>query len=249
MQRYLRAYGATILSKTENEIQVDLPSSIDTDLFPRPSLQWIQSQGSPPPSSVTRTLHLQPPSSSVPVQTVFRPGTQGWGNLLHSALQNGRFAHLREETIHPDLYKPWFFVFFHIIYQCDRKQSRITHWAISLTDGQMIRNAYSLWQKRSLHTLDDPKMMPHHPIPMSLEKAIGCLEEKVLQELEAEDHSWATKATQRFQKAQRELSRLSLDERELEQRSQENAVHQQPRIAVNVAAAALIYLAYKGGTP
>lgn len=113
----------------------------------------------------------------------------------------------------------------------------------------MIRNAYSLWQKRSLHTLDDPKMMPHHPIPMSLEKAIGCLEEKVLQELEAEDHSWATKATQRFQKAQRELSRLSLDERELEQRSQENAVHQQPRIAVNVAAAALIYLAYKGGTP
>jgi hypothetical protein len=256
-ERYLSAYGCTIVESGEHYLQTRLSEEVDPDLVHRPFYwMYVEKMGLQPQTS---TLIFTFQADATPDQKpseLLSFGSPRFSAILRSAGKNGRFVRLFEAGgrsarlwNQPQPYHPWLGVHFLVSFICDRKRDEIRDWGIDLRTGEIWEDFHHLCsQKKWDHRLPPGRHML--PQRLTLPEAVGELEYTLEGWIERQDTAWFEEAKERLNHELNQIHAYYPEEwrmsdalhQEKKQRLRETVWQYHPRVEVEVVGAGLFYM-------
>jgi Bacterial protein YqhG of unknown function len=249
LEKYFRSNDCEVIDRSPGHLTVQLTAEIDKELMNRP-FYWHyleKTGGTPNPMSITLiTDSAKAPEGLKGEQIHF--GSPRLHQLFESARNLARFIrlyHSHEAGTHTPLF-PWLCLNVKISYQCDRKRDIFKSIGLHLINGRMVEG----FHEQILSIALTPKIPDYSytlsPLVMPKSGFIR-IENYLRAGLEAEDHSWADAARERWEKDQLLLDHFYED---MEGNSEESYIIEkkalqeqyEPKVAISLVNGGLFYL-------
>ncbi|NHM30285.1 YqhG family protein [Neobacillus terrae] len=248
LRRYFEANDCELVENTPGYMTVQLTVELDKELMNRP-FYWHYLEkvgGIPKPMSLTFITNNQLAPEDLKGETVHF-GSPRLHQIFESSKRLAGYIRLYENKLNnkqTPLY-PWLGLNLKISYECDRKRDLFVSIGLHLINGKMVKDFHD----RLLQVPLTPKI-PDYSFTMSslIKPASGLLriENYLKSEIEAEDHSWADEARERWDKDLSLLNHFYEDEEEQNDsyETEKLALKEQyePRINISIINGGLFYL-------
>lgn len=251
LERYFIANGCEIIEQTDYQLAVQLTVELDKLLMNRP-FYWHylkKTGGVPQPMRLSLiTDHHQAPPKTEGEQIYF--GSPRLHHIFQSTKKLGGFIRLYEASPSQGKKKqtalyPWLGLNLKVSYICDQKKDVLLSVGLQLIHGQMITDFHT----RLLGISLTPKI-PDYSFtisPLIMPKSgLLRIENYLRKKLEAEEHTWAIKARERWQKDRKLLEHFyeDVEEKGESYENEKMALKEQyePKISVSIVNGGLFYL-------
>ncbi|KAB2338498.1 hypothetical protein F7731_02755 [Cytobacillus depressus] len=253
LEKYFHANGCEIVENGHGYMTVQLTIELDKELMNRP-FYWHyleKTGGIPNPMRLTFITNPKLSPEEVTGENIHF-GSPRLHQIFQSTKRLAGYIRLFEKHDQPHgqqiSLRPWLGMNVRISYECDRKRDVFKSIGLQLINGQMIEEFHDkLLQLRLTPKIPDfsftlsPLIMP--------KSGITRVENYLKAQIEREDHSWAEKARERWQK---DLSLLEHFYEEAEEKDESYEIEKaalkeqyEPRVKISIINGGLFYLTDK----
>lgn len=208
VEKFFILRGCEIIDRNDDEIQVILNEETDKDLEYRP-FYWTYVENAKIKPELLKKRYIfnqNVPQKHFTDEYLFF-GSRRLHQIFLATQKRGKYVRLYEDlqplknirALHP-----WLMVNYKVEYVCDTKKEEIHSLGFNLITGIIQEKFYE-----KIKTLSLTPRLPNYmftPTPLfSLQSGLKRLEEKIVQIISKEDHTWADLARQKFDQEVRVL--------------------------------------------
>lgn len=253
LERYFLANDCEIKENQSGYMTVQLTIDLDKELMNRP-FYWHyleKTGGVPNPMSLTLITDPNRVPDNLKGESIHF-GSPRLHQIFQSTKKLASFIRLYEKSPTANgqqtALKPWICLNVKVSYQCDRKKDVFQSIGLQLINGQIIENFHD--------KLLDLQLTPKIPdysftlSPLIMPKSgLKRIEHYLISNLEAENHSWADDAKNRWQKDLNLLEHFYKDYKDVEEKGESYEIEKQalkdqyePKINISIINGGIFYL-------
>ena len=250
LERYFQANGCDIIDNGPGYMTVQLTIELDKELMNRPFYWHYLEKTGGVPNPIRLTLITNPQAAPEQLKGEnIHFGSPRLHQIFQSTKNLAGFIRLYEQHNQPAgqqvPLRPWLGMNVRISYECDRKRDVFKSIGLQLLNGQMVENFHD----RLLQLRLTPKIPDYSftisPIIMP-KSGIARVENYCRRQIESEDHTWAEKARERWQKDLKLLEHFyeDMDEKDESYEIEKAALKEQyePKVKISIVNGGLFYL-------
>lgn len=250
LEKYFLANGCEIVENRNGYMTVQLTVELDKELMNRP-FYWHyleKTGGAPNPMKLTFITNQQLAPDNIKGE-VIHFGSPRLHQIFQSTKNLAGYIRLYENHVNrinqQIPLRPWLGLNVRISYQSDRKRDIFKSLGLQLINGQLVENFHDTL----LHIPLTPKI-PDYSFtlsPLIMPKSgVLRIENHLKKEIEQDDHSWATKARERWEKDLRLLEHFYEDVEDKGEtfENEKRALQEQyePKVKISIINGGLFYL-------
>ncbi|WP_066293562.1 YqhG family protein [Bacillus sp. FJAT-29937] len=250
LEKYFHANGCEIAENRQGYMTVQLTIELDKELMNRP-FYWHyleKTGGVPNPMKLTFITNQQLAPEQTKGESIHF-GSPRLHQIFQSTKSLAGYIRLYEKHHQPPgqqiPLRPWLGMNVRISYECDRKRDIFKSIGLQLINGQMVENFHD----RLLQLQLTPKI-PDYSFtlsPLIMPKSgITRVENFLKNQIEQEDHSWADKARERWDKDLKLLEHFyeEAEEKDESYEIEKTALKEQyePKVKISIINGGLFYL-------
>lgn len=250
LEKYFLANGCEIVENRKGYMIVQLTIELDKELMNRP-FYWHyleKTGGVPNPMKLTLITNPQQAPDNIKGETIHF-GSPRLHQIFQSAKNLAGYIRLYENCQNPPGFqtplRPWLGMNIRISYECDRKRDVFKSIGLQLINGQMVEEFHTRLLKIKLTPKIPDYSFTLSPLIMP-KSGIFRVENYLRLLIEKEDHSWAQKARERWEKDLRLLEHFyeDVEEKDESYEIEKTALKEQyePRIKISIVNGGLFYL-------